>query len=96
MVFFSFIQDYARAAKSAINFFLAPASSYKVLCERGRFLHNAKKHYQQFIRNTKEAHSSGHSLKHKNLKIISPQEAEKFVTRIFLCIQLCWFKIEHK
>lgn len=80
ILFFFFllsIQDYARAAKSAINFFLAPASSYKVLCERGRFLHNAKKHYQQYIRNMKEAHSSGQSLKNKNLKIISAQEAEK-------------------
>ncbi|XP_015911906.2 zinc finger FYVE domain-containing protein 26 isoform X1 [Parasteatoda tepidariorum] len=80
-----FMEDYARAAKSAINFYLTPAPSYKVLFDRSRFLHNAKKHYEKYLNNLKQSDPVNDIWrKRKNIKILNIKEVESYIQIISL------------
>ncbi|GFS62160.1 zinc finger FYVE domain-containing protein 26 [Trichonephila clavipes] len=80
-----FMEDYARAAKSAITFYLAPAPSYKTMFERHRHLHNAKKHYEKYVAYCKDTDSVSELWKkRKNIKHLPVKEVESYIQLINL------------
>ncbi|GFU59897.1 zinc finger FYVE domain-containing protein 26 [Nephila pilipes] len=80
-----FMEDYARAAKSAITFYLAPAPSYKIMFDRHRHLHNAKKHYEKYLAYCKETDSVSELWKkRKNIKHFPVKEVESYIQLINL------------
>ncbi|KFM61059.1 Zinc finger FYVE domain-containing protein 26, partial [Stegodyphus mimosarum] len=79
-----FMGDYIRAAKSAINFYLAPAPSYRILFERHRHLRNAKKHYEEYVKENKDENSGKEYKKRKNMKMLSVKEVESYIQVITL------------
>ncbi|KAF8796021.1 Zinc finger FYVE domain-containing protein 26 [Argiope bruennichi] len=75
-----FMEDFVRAAKSSINFYLAPAPCYKALFERHHHLHNAKKNYHKYLSYSKgTVGDTEHWKKRKNIKKLSDQEVESFL-----------------
>ncbi|GIY07381.1 zinc finger FYVE domain-containing protein 26 [Caerostris darwini] len=96
-----FMEDYARAAKSAINFYLAPAPSYKFMFERQRHLFNAKKHYEKYLANSRDTDVTGTLWKKRNIKIMPEKEVESYIQLIILqeevskFLQLCESQSNH-
>ncbi|KAG8181284.1 hypothetical protein JTE90_022222 [Oedothorax gibbosus] len=75
-----FMEDYARAAKSAINFYLSPAPSYESMFERQRHLHNARKHYELYLQYTKNTDAVSESWKRRKfIKAMSVKEIESYL-----------------
>ncbi|XP_054713463.1 zinc finger FYVE domain-containing protein 26-like [Uloborus diversus] len=79
-----FMEDYVRAAKSAINFYLMGAATYGTLFERLHYLHSAKRHYEKYLKLHENSDMNDVWKKKKNVKIISSKEAESYIEVIAL------------